>query len=159
MSRAGIAWAGLAVAAVAVAAFAVRSSSTVENRPASTSRMVGSDPTTATATAPLSPPAVTSRPSSAADGARPTRRPPIPRDQRAPAVYSPDPDDDRPLVGLRYRSTTDAERKRLAVPDRFGRGVIITSIHPDAPAVLSGSRHRRRDPSRGSHRRPRGGGS
>ena len=65
-------------------------------------------------------------------------RAPVPLEQRAPAVYTPDPQDDRALVGLGFRATTDADRARLRVPDRFGPGTIITSIHPDAPAVLSG---------------------
>ncbi len=66
------------------------------------------------------------------------RTPPIPADQRPKAIYSPDPDDDRALVGLDVAALTDAERAQLRVPDRFGKGVLIQSIHPDAPAVLSG---------------------
>jgi len=53
-------------------------------------------------------------------------------------TYTPDPEDDRALVGLDVSGVTDAERSRLRVPDQFGRGVIIRSIHPDAPAVLAG---------------------
>lgn len=68
----------------------------------------------------------------------PARTPPIPPEKRAKPVYTPDPDDDRALVGLTYTGLSDGDRERLKVPERFGRGVIITKIHPDAPAVLAG---------------------
>ncbi|MEM7674568.1 MAG: PDZ domain-containing protein [Myxococcota bacterium] len=69
----------------------------------------------------------------------PVDRPlPIPMEQRARVTYTPDPDDNQALVGLEISGVTDAERTRLKVPGRFGRGVIIRSIHPDAPAVLAG---------------------
>ena len=71
---------------------------------------------------------------------RKEKSPPLAPEARARAVYTPDPTDGRALVGLGFRAATDAERERLRVPDRFGRGAIITSLHPDAPAVLSGLR-------------------
>ncbi len=126
--------AGLAIAALAVGALAVRAV-TVEDRTDARMAIQDRSPT-------LRPPSTgagsPSQPPAPAGREPPAPRPPIPRHQRAPAVYSPDPTDDRAVVGLGYRSLTDAERTRLAVPERFGRGVVITSIHPDAPAVLSG---------------------
>ena len=95
---------------------------------------------------PMAPPsASTGAPTSSAPAAsaqvtpsRIKKTPPIPPEKRAKPVYTPDPDDDRALVGLSFSAATDAERTRLKVPDRFGKGVVITSIHPDAPAAEAG---------------------
>lgn len=42
------------------------------------------------------------------------------------------------LSGLEVETLSDVDRERLKVPDEFGRGVLVTRIHPDAPAAEAG---------------------
>lgn len=42
------------------------------------------------------------------------------------------------LSGLTLSELTDAERDELEIPDKYGKGVLIQKIHPDAPAAEAG---------------------
>lgn len=66
----------------------------------------------------------------------PTEPPPAPAEMKA--RYAPPGDDDNPVVGLSLQPLGEAERARLRVPDKYGRGLRITKIHPDAPAAEAG---------------------
>lgn len=54
------------------------------------------------------------------------------------ARYAPPGDDDNPVVGLSLAPLSEAERVRLKLPEKYGRGLRVTRIHPDAPAAEVG---------------------
>lgn len=59
-----------------------------------------------------------------------------PRPGRFDLVVAPQP----ALSGLEVAPLGASDRERLKVPSRYGTGVIITRIHPDAPAAEAGLR-------------------
>lgn len=42
------------------------------------------------------------------------------------------------LSGLELDTLSDSDRERLEIPDEYGRGVMVTRVHPDAPAAVAG---------------------
>lgn len=108
---------------------------------------------------PSGPSAVETTDADASDSGRPakTRRSVLekvalpPSELKAPdpeKPFVPDPDAPRPfrmevaeepaLSGLELETLGAGDRERLKVPDRFGSGVLVTKIHPDAPAAEAG---------------------
>lgn len=72
---------------------------------------------------------------------QPDKRPkkPAPAAPAEPkARYAPPGDDNNPVVGLTLEPLSEAERERLKLPEKYGRGLRVSHIHPDAPAAEVG---------------------